>query len=196
MGKKTGAAIKEARTAAELTQEALAKKVDGLTAADIEHVNIKTFYKATQLSKIIPATVDEAQYNIAYPVAAAIVQGDFGWLQLQKQYFTDPDILAMMKRLSFEKDEEIDAKFPAHRICRAEITTKDGRFFVSEDCEPRGEAYENIGNDWLADKFRRITGPIFSAEGQEELLKLVLGEEDVPVRTIVETVNKKEYWKA
>lgn len=35
MGKKTGALIKEARTAAKMTQEALAKQIDGLTAADI-----------------------------------------------------------------------------------------------------------------------------------------------------------------
>lgn len=35
MGKKTGALIKEARTAAGMTQESLAKKVDGVTAADI-----------------------------------------------------------------------------------------------------------------------------------------------------------------
>lgn len=35
MGKKTGALIKEARTNAGLTQEALAKKVDGVSASDI-----------------------------------------------------------------------------------------------------------------------------------------------------------------
>lgn len=35
MGKKTGALIKEARTAAGMTQEALAKKVDGVSASDI-----------------------------------------------------------------------------------------------------------------------------------------------------------------
>ncbi|MDD2648518.1 MAG: helix-turn-helix transcriptional regulator [Eubacteriales bacterium] len=35
MGKKTGAAIKKARLAAELTQEKLAKKIAGLSAADL-----------------------------------------------------------------------------------------------------------------------------------------------------------------
>ena len=170
-------------------------KEHGFTKDDIESVTIKTFERATKLSKIIPKTVDEAQYNIAYPVAAAIVLGDFGWLQLQKEYFTDPEILAMMKRLSFEVDDELEAKFPAHRICRAEITLKDGRKFTSADCEPRGEAYENIQNDWLAGKFRRITGPMFAAEGQEKILSMILGDADLPVRAIVDEVNKPEYWK-
>lgn len=35
MGKKTGALIKEARTAAGFTQEQLAKKIDGISASDI-----------------------------------------------------------------------------------------------------------------------------------------------------------------
>ena len=112
-----------------------------------------------------------------------------------KEYFTDLEILAMMKRLSFVVDDELEAKFPAHRICRAEITLKDGRNITSADCEPRGEACENIQNDWLADKFRRITGPMFAAEGQEKLLSMILSEENVSIRSIVDEVNKKEYWK-
>ena len=42
-----------------------------ISAADIDKVIIKTFERATMLSKIEPKTADEAQYNIAYPVATA-----------------------------------------------------------------------------------------------------------------------------
>ena len=47
----------------------------------------------------------------------------------------------LMKRLSFVTDERLDAQFPAHRICQAESITKDGRTLLSNECEPRGEAY-------------------------------------------------------
>ena len=40
-------------------------------------------------------------------------------------------VVEMMKRLSFVVDEELDKQFPARRICRAEIVTKDGRRFIS-----------------------------------------------------------------
>ena len=44
--------------------------------------------------------------------------------------FSDVAVLDMMKKLRFEVDETIDSKFPAHRICRAEIYTKDARVVI------------------------------------------------------------------
>lgn len=167
---------------------------NGITADDIESAAIHTFYRATLLSKIVPKTADEAQYNIAYPVAAALVYGDFGLAQVREEQLGDSRVTDMMRRLSFVVDEKLDQQFPAHRICRAEIVTKDGRRFLSAECEPRGEAYENIGLDWLQDKFRRITGPILTKEGQEKVLEMICSEEDLPIRAIVDEVNRKEYW--
>jgi 2-methylcitrate dehydratase PrpD len=155
---------------------------------NIKQVTIETFEKATMLSKIVPKTADEAQYNIAYPVAAALVYGDFGYAQLKN--LGDPKVVDMMSRLRFKVDPKLDAQFPAKRICRAVIETKDGRILTSPDCEPRGEAHENIGIDWLTDKFRRITAPVLTAEGQEKLLNLLTGEENVPIRQIIDTANK------
>ena len=166
-----------------------------LTAEDIEKCKIQTFERATLLSKIVPKAVDEAQYNIAYPVAAALIYKDFGFAQVRKESLGDPAVVEMMKKLEFEVDPEFDALFPAKRFCRAEITTKDGRVFRSSDCEPRGEAHENISVDWLADKFRRITGSLLTSEGQEKVLAMICGKENVPVRAIVDEINKKEYWK-
>ena len=164
-----------------------------LSWTDIAHVTVHTFRRATLLSKIVPQTADEAQYNIAYPVAAALVYGDFGTAQVEN--LGDERVIGMMGKLTFAVDEALDAQFPQHRICRAEIETADGRRFLSGDCEPRGEAAENIGVDWLCDKFRRITAAALTREGQEAVLEAITGEQDLPVRRIVETVNTPSYWK-
>ena len=155
---------------------------------EVEKVVIKTFKRATLLSKGEPKTADEAQYNIAYPVAAAVVKGGFGIGEVMEDSLDDPLILAMMKKLSFEVDELIDSKFPQKRICRTEIYTSRGTF-ISADCEPRGEAHENIGIDWLADKFRHITAPIISGEHQEKILNLVLGDENIGMQNFVDIAN-------
>ena len=164
-------------------------KKNGITHTDVEKVIIKTFKRATLLSKIEPKTADEAQYNIAYPVASSIVYGDFGIDRVLNESLSDPTVLAMMKRLAFEVDEELDSKFPAKRICRAEIYTKDGKVYTSPNCEPRGEAYENIGVDWLVEKFYRITKPVISRELQEKLVSLITGDVNVPIRTLVDAAN-------
>lgn len=156
---------------------------------DIEHVTIKTFKRATLLSKIEPQTTDEAQYNIAYPVAASLVYGDFGIEQVRTNNLKDEPVLSMMKKLSFEVDEIFDRKFPAHRICRAEILTKENNLFISKECEPRGESCENISVEWLSDKFKRITAPFISKKSQNEIIKLITTDDDISIRYIVEKIN-------
>ena len=165
----------------------------GITYQDIESVTIHTFHRATLLSKGIPQTADEAQYNIAYPVAAALVHKDFGFAQVTN--LDDAAAIEMMGKLSFVMDPEIEKKFPAQRICRAEIVTKDGRRLVSREWEPQGEAKDNIGLDWLSAKFRRITSPLLTDEGIEKILTMVTGEENLPIRQIVDEINTDIYWK-
>ena len=162
----------------------------GLRPEDLKTVTVETFHRATLLSKIVPRDADEAQYNIAYPVAASIVYRDFGYDQVKDGALGDPKVVEMMDKLRFVTDEKLDAQFPARRICRVRMETADGRVFVSPECEPRGEACENIGLSWLADKFRRIAGTVLSPEGCEVLLQLMTGSEDVPIRTVVDTANR------
>lgn len=164
-------------------------KEHNISYTDVERVVIKTFKRATLLSKIEPKTADEAQYNIAYPVASSIVYGDFGIDRVMNENLSDPKVLAMMKRLDFEVDDELDSKFPAKRICRAEIYTTDGRVYTSPNCEPRGEACENIGVDWLVEKFHRIAAPVIPRERRERLVSLIRGDVNIPVRQIVDTAN-------
>ena len=170
-------------------------RMNGITAADIEKVTIRTFHRATLLSKIVPKTADEAQYNIAYPVAAALVYGDFGLAQVREESLGDPAVVEMMGKLSFATDPELDKQFPARRICVAEIVTKDGRTLVSQECEPRGEAHENIQFDWLADKFRRITGPVFTEQGQQHVLESLRGDLQMPVKQWIAKLNDPACWK-
>ncbi len=156
---------------------------------NVERVVIKTFHRATLLSKIEPQCADDAQYNIAYPVATAIVHGDFSIDHVMPEAFRDAAVLSMMKRLAFEKDEALDSQFPAKRICRAEIYTKDGKSFVSRDFEPSGEAHENIGKDWLCAKFHRIASCALDENARNEILSLVYGDETISVRTLVDRIN-------
>jgi 2-methylcitrate dehydratase PrpD len=101
----------------------------------------------------------------------------------------------MMKRLHFVCDEELDKKFPAQRICRAVIRTKDGRELRSAEYEPRGEAKEHIQWPWLEEKFRRVTGPVLTKEGQDKAAAMILGPEDLRMTDYVKEINRKEFWK-
>ena len=94
---------------------------------------------------------------------------------------------------SFGHDNEKDRGALKSRlsktICRAEIHTKGGKVFVSRDFEPAGEAHDNIGTDWLSAKFHRIAGCVMNENARDSVLKMVLGDENLPVRTLVDKLQ-------
>lgn len=162
---------------------------NGISYKEIKQVTVYTFKRATMLSKIIPKTADEAQYNIAYPVAAAIVTGDFGLQQITPEAFENSEIISMMNKIIFQVDFKIDEQFPQRRICRAEIITNDNHKFISSECEPRGEAHENIGIEWVSEKFKRITAPVITQDIQDYILKTIEIEHEISVIKLIDEIN-------
>ncbi len=153
---------------------------------DIDKVEIQTFYKATQLSKILPQNADEAQYNIAYPVASAIVNNGFSISQVEN---TDDEIVhQMMDKLAFVCDDDLDARFPAKRLCRAKFILNDGREVISKEHEPRGEAEENISFEWLKNKFFNITGDKLNRQSQIIICELIRNRK-YTIRELVDLIN-------
>ena len=165
------------------------KKRYGFEHTDIEAVTVHTFDSASKLSKVKPKDTDEAQYNIAYPVATAIVNGDVGFNQIRNKALSDSSVLSMMDRLSFVVDPELDSLFPAKRLGWVEIFLNDGTCIKSDIYEAEGEPDDvNLGPDWIHNKFKRITGPMINPEGQERILSCISAASDIKMNDIVRTV--------
>lgn len=162
----------------------------GIQYTDIERVCVYTFDAAAKLSKKRPRNTDEAQYNIAYPVAAAIVHGDCGFAQVCDNGLNDPSVICMLERVEFKVDPELDALFPAQRLCRVEIETKDGQVYRSERNRPDGEAQDHVDMEWEDRKFRRITAPIMTREQQSTILGVLRDDLNMSVFDIVRKINQ------
>lgn len=163
----------------------------GFVGGDVEHVKVHTFESAARLSKIVPHETDEAQYNIAFPVASALVHGDVGFLQVRQEALDDPNVLDMMKRLEFTVDPALDCQFPGKRLAWVEIALKDGRVLNSRVYEAAGEPDDpELGLDWILRKFKRITAPMLAPEVQEELLNRMTQQPELPVRALVTRLNE------
>ena len=95
-----------------------------------------------------------------------------------------------VEALEFLVDEELEALFPAQRLCRIEIQTKDGAVYRSQRYRPDGEAQDNVDMAWIEKKFRRITAPLMTEAQQTEILELLQGDLDRPVYDIVQRINR------
>ena len=164
----------------------------GFRFEDVERVRVNTFRSAARLSKIEPKDTDEAQYNIAWPVASALVYGDVGYPQVRDEALKDERVLAMMKRLSFEVNPELDAQFPGKRLAYVEIELKGGKQFKSKVYEAPGEMDDpNLNLEWIQKKFKRITRWMLQEDKQEEIIAMMANPEaDFTVRELVRKVNR------
>lgn len=167
-------------------------KEHGFDHTQVERVRVNTFRSAALLSKIEPKDTDEAQYNIAYPVAAALVHGDVGFDQIRDEALGDQRVLDMMKRLEFTVDPELDRQFPGKRLAYVEIRLKDGTEYRSRVYEAAGEMDDpdlNLG--WIQEKFRRVTKSMLRPEYQDRIIGAMTQDIDGRnIRAIVETVNQ------
>ena len=166
------------------------KEAQGLTGGDIDKVTVHTFESASRLSKIVPHRADEAQYNIAWPVAAALVHGCLGYRQVTEEALDDPAVLDMMKRLEFVVDPEMDAQFPEKRLAWIEVSLKDGRTLKSRPYAAPGEASDHVSLEWLSQKFVRVTSAVIPEQASREILALLQNGEELLLRDLVTKMNE------
>lgn len=164
-----------------------------LSCDEIESVHIHTFKAGTQLSSIKPVYSDEAQYNMVYPVCVALAEGKFIPEHVSEEYIAaHPGVVEMMDRVKFEVDDAMEAEFPQKRYARLEIIKTDGERLISGIHEPKGEAGEFVGLDWIADKFSNTAGQVFAPKDQTWLLETLSdADSKALLRDIIAGINHR-----
>lgn len=135
----------------------------GLSGADVADVSVRTFEAAVRLATAEPATTEQAQYSLPFPLAAAILRGRVGAEEIVRDGLADAEVRALSARIRLEVHPEIEARFPAERFAEVTLVTRDGRRFVSPWTEARGGPLNPLSDDEIVAKFRAATdhlGPI------------------------------------
>jgi 2-methylcitrate dehydratase PrpD len=134
-------------------------------AADIVAIGIESFREAIDLGSQcrIPATTDEAQYSLPFPVAAALIFGKVGADEIGATGVGDPRVARLLATFSLSEDDEFSRRFPAERWARVRIGLADGRSLVSEPAQARGGPEHPLSGDELQAKYRTLAMPVLGA---------------------------------
>jgi 2-methylcitrate dehydratase PrpD len=152
-----------------------------LAVPEIDSIEIETFEKATHLDHSHPATSEEAQYSLPYPVAAALwawAEHSEGWFglgpaQLLEDHLTDERVLQLAERINLVEAADLTARFPKKFLARATITTRDGRTFRGADTTFRGELDFPLTEADLRAKYRWLAEGLLPQERAATLEKLI-----------------------
>ena len=119
----------------------------------IARVTIETFSHSVALGKAAPATTEEAQYAIGFPVAAYLVKGRVGAAEIDREGLRDPATLAMLERIDLKEEPAFSARFPVDRLSRVTLRLADGRILVSPDTIARGNPENPLSDREISAKF-------------------------------------------
>ncbi|MEM7427698.1 MAG: MmgE/PrpD family protein [Pseudomonadota bacterium] len=135
------------------------REAHGLSADDVARIEIHGFHETTRLARDMPETTGKAQYSIDYPVAAMIAFGRIGAREVSGETFRDPDVARLVEATEVFECDECNANFPADRLGRTVIETRDGRRLDSGIVRAPGEHTEPIDRAGLVTKFHQLAGP-------------------------------------
>ncbi|MBI1990076.1 MAG: MmgE/PrpD family protein, partial [Betaproteobacteria bacterium] len=123
-----------------------------------------------------PANGNEAQFSVAFAVAAALVNGDASVFQYTDAKVADPRIRAMMARIHVEVDKKLDEGYPDKRAAAAEIVLADGRRSSGYIPNAKGEPECPLSAAEIEAKFLTLTKDILPGGGAR-VRDLVMGLE-------------------
>ncbi len=155
----------------------------------ISQIKILTFPEAAALSQQPPCDLEQAEYNICYPVAVAAVHGAFGPAHLEATNLNNQRVLAMMERIRVVVDADIQSRFPEQCLSAVEITTSAGTAHHSEVVSARGDWDNPLSETALEEKFISITQPVLSDGKARALLDRVA---DIECYTIADLTTYLE----
>ncbi|BAU74091.1 MmgE/PrpD family protein [Metapseudomonas furukawaii] len=125
---------------------------------NIERIQVQTFHESMRLQGHTPSNADEAQYALAFPLAALVVRGQVGPLEVTGEAIHAPDILAVSQRIDIVESEELSERFPNEILSRVVVQLKDGQALTSPITAAKGDPETAMTRAEFLAKFSLLAG--------------------------------------
>ena len=152
----------------------------GVGADDVESVVIGIPSVAVDIvaepaaTKRRPASVVDAQFSLAYGAAAALLWGRAGLAEYDESRLDDPAALALMDRVGYEVDPEIDRDFPQKWRAWARVTTRSGDTHYERVDDPKGDPGNPFTDAECREKFDDLASAVYSGDARTAIAEHAL----------------------
>lgn len=144
---------------------------------NIVRIRVETFHESMRLQGHFPANADEAQYGLAFPLAALISRGQVGPNEVTGDAIHAEDILAVSRRIDIIEADDLSARFPQEILSRVSIQLKDGRELNSPTTPAKGDPATAMTPKEFRAKFRLLASINFDQDRIEAIAAAVDGIE-------------------
>ncbi len=150
-------------------------KDNHISVEQISSITARTFAEAAHLYQDYPATTEEAQFSLKYPLACLLLDGEIGPHQILESSFNDPRKRNLFDKIEVVLDPQIEQMYNEtlemdlrmHSV--VEITLATGQTFDSGIVERGADHFDAVA---LEKKFRWLTGFVLDSAKVEQTLEM------------------------
>jgi len=162
-----------------------------LTAHDVARVRLEVFQTAYDIAgggrfgdKSAPSTKEQADYNLRYLTAAALIDGQVGPEQLHEDRVRRADVQDLLRRIDVVPAEDLTAGYPLTTPVRVHLTLTDGRRRSREQTDFEGAPTRPMGWDRVVQKFHWLAEPYADAALRTDIIAAVADLDTISVDTL------------
>jgi 2-methylcitrate dehydratase len=157
------------------------KRNHAIRSEDIEAVTCDIFQMGYDIagggsfgSKDAPQTKEQADYNLKYVIAAALLDDVVGPEQLEPERIRADDAQALLERVTVRPDEAFSAQYPEALNTRVSIRLKDGKVLSKEHVGFEGGLDNPLTVERTIEKFHWLSEPYAPQSLRDEIVELVM----------------------
>ena len=169
----------------------------GIRHGDIASVEVEVFQTAYEIagggsfgSKDAPATKEQADYNLKYLLAAALIDGQVGPEQLQTERIRRCDVRELLNRISVRPDAALTARYPEATPVRITVKLRNGQQISREQEDFEGARSRPFTWDRTVEKFHWLAEQYADDGLRGAIVDTVAHLDEVPVSALTGLLAK------
>src|SRR6476660_4790667 len=173
------------------------KRDNALTADDVEIVLCDIFQSGFDSAgggafcpKDRPQTKEQADYNLKYLIAAALLDDAVGPAQLEASRIRAGDVQALLGKVEVHPDEILTARYPHELGTRITIRTKTGKIFDREQSDYEGGLGNPLSWQREVEKFNWLSEPFAEATIRNDIIELVADVDRHSIQDLMKLLAK------
>jgi 2-methylcitrate dehydratase len=168
------------------------KREHGLSGGDVDRVRCDIFQSGYDVAgggsfgpKDKPQTKEQADYNLRYLIAAALLDGQVGPAQLEPSRVQAVDAQELLARVEIRPDAEFSARYPQELNARITVHTKDSRELQQEKLGYEGSLANPMPWERVVQKFHWLSEAYADAALRGRIIEVVQTLDERPLSDLM-----------
>src|SRR5690348_14687884 len=159
-----------------------------VTGSDVASVTLEVFQGAYDFAgggsygdKDHPTTKEQADYNLKWLSAVALIDGQVGPEQLENERVNRADVQDLLSRVVVTPAPDLTAAYPDRTSARVHVVLHDGRRLSREQSDFEGSPTRPMSWERVVEKFDWLAEPFTDTALRAEIVSAVAHLDQVPV---------------